>query len=99
MKHDGASDKTDESVREGEQPFPLTFLAPGREAVIVEVTCPGFGICRRLADMGLLPGTQVRVAATAGAGGLIVEREGCRMAVGRGMGHRLLVLPVDMEKE
>ena len=82
-----------------ERPFPLTLLEPGRPAKIVEIACPGRGICRRLAAMGLQPGARVRIVAATGPGGLIVERDGCRMAVGRGMGHRLLVLPAEPQEE
>ena len=95
MKCDRASAGAGRDGREPEHPFPLTLLEPGRKAEIVEVACPGFGICRRLAELGLLPGVRVRVVARSGPGGMIVEREGGRMAIGRGMGHRLLVLPLE----
>lgn len=84
---------------ETERPLPLPLLEPGRSAVIVGIGGPGYGMRRRLSEMGLTPGVVVRVLPGHGGGALIVERDGCRIAIGRGMGHRIAVLPVTGEDE
>ena len=40
--------------------MPLALVSPGDEVTVVNVRA-GFGLSRRLADMGLTPGTQIRV--------------------------------------
>jgi Fe2+ transport system protein FeoA len=87
-KHDGNSPS-----------LPLTLLEPGRHAVIVDIAGPGHGIRARLSDMGLIRGVNVRVMPGPGAGALVVERDGCRIAIGRGMGHRIMVMPLDAHRD
>ncbi len=70
--------------------MPLSMVAPGETVDIVEVSA-GRGLNRRLADMGLVPGTQVRIINSQGAGAMIVEVRGARLALGHGMAHRILV--------
>jgi len=74
---------------------PLTLLAPGTAAVIVEIAGAGRGIRRRLCAMGLAPGQEVTVCPGRGTGGLIVELHGNRLAIGRGMAHRIMVMSPD----
>ena len=59
--------------------LPLAFLGEGREGVVVEVR-GGPGFQRRLADVGIYPGSRVRVLRSHGP--VVVEvlstREACR---------------------
>jgi len=51
----------------------------------------GRGLSARLAAMGLVPGVAVLVVKNGGAGPAVVEVKGTRLALGRGMVHKMLV--------
>lgn len=46
---------------------------------------------RRLADLGFIPGSVVRVLRSFGSGPLLVEVKGSRVALGRGLAMKILV--------
>lgn len=72
---------------------PLTDLPPGTEGVLVEVH-GGPGAALRLRRLGLRPGARVRTIALGPWGGpVLVEVDGCRVALGRGLARRVLVRP------
>jgi Fe2+ transport system protein FeoA len=70
--------------------MPLAMVAPDEE---VRLTAIHGGRCmrKRLADLGLNLGTTVRVIQRDGHGPLILDVKGSRLALGRGMAHRILV--------
>jgi len=70
--------------------MPLSMAAPGETVQVVEVVA-GRGLNRRLIDMGLVPGTEVKVINSQGAGAVIVEVKGTRLALGHGMAHKIRV--------
>ena len=73
--------------------MPLTMASPGQEVRMVAVR-GGQRVRRRLADLGLTPGTIVRVVQST-AGPLIVAFEDdARLALGRGMAHKIQVEPL-----
>jgi ferrous iron transport protein A len=52
----------------------------------------GFGMERRLAQMGFLPGNKVRIIRSAPFHGpLLIEVEGREIVIGRGVAHRIVV--------
>ena len=52
----------------------------------------GYGVSLRLRRLGLRPGAQVRAVATGRWGGpVLVEVDGCRVALGRGVARRIFV--------
>lgn len=69
---------------------PLTMACPGEEMRLVAIR-GGCRMRKRLADLGLNPGTTVRVVQHNGRGPTIVAVKGSRLAIGRGMAHRILV--------
>jgi len=82
--------------------LPLTELKNGESGKIIAVTTGGWGrrgghgmgwgMERRLADMGLTPGTRVTVVKSAPFyGPLEVLVRGGRLALGRGMAERIFV--------
>ncbi len=73
--------------------MPLSMASPGQEVRLVGVR-GGWGVRRRLADMGLTPGEKVRVVQAGPSGPLIIAVRGSRVALGRGMAHRIMVEPV-----
>jgi len=71
----------------------LSMASPGQEVRLVGVR-GGWGVRRRLADMGLTPGEKVWVVQSGGWGPLIIAVRGSRLALGRHMAHRITVEPV-----
>jgi len=72
----------------------LADLAPGSEAIVRGVAA-GLGVARRLADMGIVPGTIIRVVRrNALRGPVEVEVRGTRLLLGRGIASKVLVEPV-----
>ncbi len=80
-----------------EHTLPLTMLPPGRPARVVEVRA-GRQLRDRLAGMGLVPGRVVRVLRDNG-GPLLVAVGETRLAVGRGMAHKILVTETALQGE
>ena len=59
--------------------------------VTVLVLGAGWGLQRRLADMGLTPGVKVNVISGGRPGQMVVEVRGSRMALGHGITAKILV--------
>jgi ferrous iron transport protein A len=70
--------------------MPLSMLGSGEEAQLVDVR-GGHGIRRRLSAMGLNPGMRVTVVQNAMRGPIILGVLDSRVALGRGMAHKILV--------
>jgi len=77
---------------------PLTTLKAGETAIIISISNPGrgsgsgHGLVKRLMDMGLSPGTQVKMSNSAPFHGPIeIMVRGSRLALGRGMAEKILV--------
>jgi len=73
------------STMKGGMHMPLSMAAPGQEVELVAVH-GGWGIRRRLADMGLNPGVRLKVIHSGGGPIIVAVRE-----VGRGMAHKIMV--------
>ncbi|MEM3873832.1 MAG: FeoA family protein [Candidatus Bathyarchaeia archaeon] len=88
--------KQGESKNEGEL-YALTDLAEGEKGIIVKAV-GGFGLVRRLAEMGLTPGVEVKLLRKGSFGGPVeVEVRGVALALGRGVASRVLIKPVKDE--
>jgi len=75
----------------------LTDLAEGEKGVIVKAL-GGFGLVRRLADMGLTPGVEVKLVRKGSFSGPVeIEVRGVALALGRGVASRVLVKPIKDE--
>lgn len=75
--------------------MPLCMATPGQK-MIVSGFRGGFGMRRRLADLGLNIGMDVKVVSMDPVGPLLVEIKGARYAVGRGLAHHIFVEPVSV---
>ena len=69
---------------------PLSFLAPGEEAVVVDIN-GGRGLQAKLTGMGLAPGKKVRMVSLSHRGPAVVAMNDTRLAIGRGQLHAVLV--------
>jgi len=72
------------------QNMPLAMVRPG-EVVKVAGIRAGWGLTRRLADMGLVPGTAVRVINSQMSGPIIIDIRGSRLVLGHGMAQKIMV--------
>jgi ferrous iron transport protein A len=68
-------------------------MAAEGEPVRIVALRAGAGLDRRLADLGLSIGSEVRVVHHQG-GKLVVARDATRLALGGGMAMKILVVPV-----
>jgi Fe2+ transport system protein FeoA len=69
--------------------LPLAMVGPGHVVKLVKVAA-GRVLCRRLAEMGLTPGVQMEVLQDQGGPLLLAVRDS-RLALGRGMAHKIIV--------
>lgn len=75
----------------------LTSLREG-EIGVVAYTVGGFGLVRRLAEMGLTPGVKVKVLRRGPFHGPFqIEVRGVELALGRGVASRVFVRPLRTE--
>jgi Fe2+ transport system protein FeoA len=77
----------------GAEVIPLSSARTGQQVRLVDVAA-GHELRARVASMGLLPGKLMRVIRNAGGGPLVVMVHNTRLALGRGMVHRVMVTPV-----
>jgi len=70
--------------------MPLSMVSPGTKVKIRHVR-GGWGLQRRLADMGLTPGVEVMVISGQCPGPVVLEVRGSRLALGHGVAHRVVV--------
>ena len=70
--------------------LPLAMASPGEEVQLVAIH-GGQRMRKRLADLGLNMGMTVRIMHRNDDGPLILAVKDSRLAVGRGMAHKILV--------
>jgi len=68
------------------------MVSPGERVKLVEIIA-GRRMRRRLTELGLTPGIELRVVQDEG-GPLLLAVYDSRLALGRGMAHKVLVKPV-----
>jgi len=71
--------------------MPLAMVRPGELVTVIEVRA-GWGLQRRLADMGLTPGIQIRVINSQMPGPVLIDLRGSRVALGRGVAQKVMVM-------
>ena len=70
--------------------MPLSLASAGETVELVAIKV-GWGLQRRLADMGLTPGVMVRVISSGKPGPVVLDVRGSRLALGYGVAHRIMV--------
>ena len=71
--------------------MPLSMASPG-ETVRVTAVRAGWGLQRRLADLGLTPGVRVRVISSGRPGPVVLDVRGSRLALGHGVAHKIMAI-------
>ena len=72
------------------QGMPLAMARHGELVTVIGVRA-GWGLQRRLADMGLTPGIQIRVINSQMPGPVLIDLRGSRVALGRGVAQKVMV--------
>ena len=70
--------------------IPLSMASAGEPVKVVAVRA-GWGLQRRLADMGLTPGVQVKVINSQRPGPVVIDLRDSRLALGHGVAHKIMV--------
>ncbi|MEW5945118.1 MAG: transcriptional repressor [bacterium] len=70
---------------------PLAAVSSGERAALSEII-GGRELTARLADMGLTPGVEFEVVSNPGGGPVVVSVRDSRLALGRGMAEKVMVL-------
>lgn len=68
----------------------MTRVSAGVTVKLVSLSA-GWGLQRRLADMGLTPGVAIKIISSGRPGQVVIEVRGSRIALGRGMAQKILV--------
>ena len=72
------------------QYMPLAMAYSGEEVTVVYIR-GGRGLARRLADMGLIPGTTLRVINSQMPGPILIDLRGSRLVLGFGVAQKIMV--------
>ena len=72
--------------------LPLTMISPGQTVKLVEILT-GRKLKHRLTELGLTPGVELQVMQAQG-GPLLLSVYNSRLALGRGMAHKIMVVPI-----
>lgn len=86
-------DRSKDLNGQAEPAMPLLMAGRGEKVRLADVH-GGIGMRQRLAEMGLVPGTEFLVNAGGRTGPVIVTVKGSRLALGRGMVARIFVRPI-----
>jgi len=72
---------------------PIIYAKTGEELELFRII-GGKGVVRRFSEMGIYPGVHLRIVSNPGAGPIIVEVNGIRFGLGRGIASKLLANPI-----
>ena len=87
-------DVEDVGEQAGRPPMPLAMATIGQDLVLAHLG-GGKEMQHRLAEMGLTPGTRFRLLNRGQPGPFIILVKQTRLAIGRGMIHRVMVHPAE----
>lgn len=87
----GQNHPIDPATTRAQPAFPLSMATPGMSVRVAALR--GSGMDRRMTEMGLNVGAEIHVLQHQGSG-LVVQRGETRYALGAGLAHRVLVVPV-----
>ena len=78
------------------QTIPLAFAPIGERVRLLSIV-GGYGIRRRLAELGLVPGIEFEVINNSGP--FIIAVKGSRVAIGLGIARKVIVMPVEQSTQ
>ena len=74
----------------------LTRVAAGETVRVVSLSA-GWGMQRRLGDLGLTPETEIKMISSGRPGPVVLEVRGSRLALGQGVASKIIVRPEGAE--
>ena len=96
--NDGTRADRDAVNGPSESSFPLVMARDGERVRIVALRA-GRGLDRRLVEMGLAIGMEVQILQRQSDGPLLLAVRDMRLGLGRGMAHKILVVPIGGTRE
>lgn len=69
----------------------LLSLQIGKKGKIVKIS-GGRGACKRLNELGLIPGTEIEVVNKISHGPVMIKVKGSKLALGRGLAAKVLIV-------
>lgn len=76
--------------------LPLAMASNGDRLWVVQIK-GGHRMVRRLTDVGIVQGSEITVVSRTESGSVIVALQGCRIGLGAGMAHRVIVTATQQE--
>lgn len=70
--------------------MPLALARVGKKLTVTDIQ-GGFGLQRRMADLGLIPGVSVKVMSGCHPGPLLIDVRGSRLGLGFGVAQKIIV--------
>jgi ferrous iron transport protein A len=74
--------------------MPLSMVNSGEIVKLVSIRA-GWGLQRRLADLGLTPGVELRVISSGRPGQVVLDVRGSRLALGHGVSAKIMVSKIE----
>jgi len=74
-----------------EQLKPLSMVRAGETVRLARINA-GQGLNSRLASMGLVPNVEITVVKSGHPGPFVISVKDCKMMLGRGVAHKIMVL-------
>jgi ferrous iron transport protein A len=78
--------------------MPISLASAGKMLLVTGINA-GLGLQRRLADMGLIPGTPVMVVNGYYPGPLLINVRGSRLGLGFGVAQKIMVKETENAQE
>lgn len=78
------------AVNEQDEARPLSSVQAGETVRLVRIDA-GRGLNSRLASMGLVAGTQIKVVSNSHPGPFVIVVKDAKVMLGRGMAHKIMV--------
>ena len=70
--------------------MPLAMISAGEVVRVVDIRS-GRGLIRRLTDMGLTPGVNIKIINSQRPGPVVIELRGSRLVLGHGVAQKIMV--------
>lgn len=84
------SDKLEDKSLKGKA-ISLIDMSLGKTAIVYQIV-GGHGACKRLNELGLIPGAKVELVNRINSGPVMIRVKGSKLALGRGLARKVMVV-------
>lgn len=70
--------------------MPLAMISAGEVVRVIDIRA-GRGLIKRLTDMGLTPGVNIKIINSQRPGPVVIELRGSRLVLGHGVAQKIMV--------